>query len=64
MFHLEQKQRFRIVAQRLHEWGNSILARLLQQEKSTAFIAKIKTSGDTLVYNTSDIAREFCSLYQ
>ncbi|XP_040181490.1 uncharacterized protein LOC120914847 [Rana temporaria] len=67
LFHLEQKQWFRMVAQSWHEWGNKpgwLLARSLQQKKSATFIAKIKSPSDSLVYETSAIASEFRTFYQ
>lgn len=51
----------------MHEWGNKpgrLLARSLQQKKSAAFIAKIKTTADTLVHETPAIVKEFLSFYQ
>lgn len=67
LFHTEQKQQFRIIAQCTYEWGNKpgrLLARSLQQKKAATFIAKIKSKTDGLVHHTPAIATEFRSFYQ
>lgn len=56
-----------MVSQQFYELGNKpsrILARSLQQKRSTSFIAKIKFTSDNMLYKTNDIAREFRTFYQ
>lgn len=67
LFHAQQKQQFRIIAQRTYAWGNKsgrLLACSLQQKKAATFIAKIKSKTDELVHYTPAIAVEFRSFYQ
>lgn len=61
LFHIEQKQQARIVAQCFYEWGNKpsrLLARSLQQKKSASFMSA------HLVHDTRAIAKEFRVFYQ